>query len=340
MADDYYTQLGVSRTASTDEITSAFHALAYQLHPDTNPGTTKLGTRFQAVVQAYVVLHDPAKRTAYDATLTQPEPSVSPPPHPYWTTPRATAAPPPPEPPHESYTPPAAPTPTFRPFVAQTPPGEGAAAMDLRDLARALRRQSMVYRIYPYARIPISSLGLFTGCIGLVSGSVLADVLGVGCILLAIPAWRMSMDVDVPPPQFYYPTPGAPTPSPFQPRANQTAPDAGRTRLDPHVATRALGRRTVARRIYLLACMSAIALGLFVCGVGLASDSGLAGVAGVPYILVAIREWHLARSLETSPRHRLRQIDLAVINRGLTVLLAPRMLVFLALGAVLAVLMR
>ena len=65
MARDYYDALGVSRTASTDEIQRAYRTLARQHHPDVNhdPGAEE---RFKEVSEAYSVLSDPDTRRRYD----------------------------------------------------------------------------------------------------------------------------------------------------------------------------------------------------------------------------------------------------------------------------------
>lgn len=65
---DFYKELGVSSSASADEINKAYRKLASSLHPDKNPGDAKAEERFKAVSEAKSVLADPAKRKEYDET--------------------------------------------------------------------------------------------------------------------------------------------------------------------------------------------------------------------------------------------------------------------------------
>jgi molecular chaperone DnaJ len=63
---DFYAELGVSSTASAEEIKRAYRKLARKLHPDANPGDTRAEARFKSVSEAYGVLSDAEKRKQYD----------------------------------------------------------------------------------------------------------------------------------------------------------------------------------------------------------------------------------------------------------------------------------
>jgi len=66
MPTDYYETLGVSRSASPEEIVKAYRKLARKYHPDLNPDDQSAKKRFQEVQAAYDTLHDPEKRKKYD----------------------------------------------------------------------------------------------------------------------------------------------------------------------------------------------------------------------------------------------------------------------------------
>ena len=63
---DYYTTLGVDRTAADDDIKKAYRKLAMAYHPDRNGGSKEAEEKFKEITEAYDSLRDPQKRAAYD----------------------------------------------------------------------------------------------------------------------------------------------------------------------------------------------------------------------------------------------------------------------------------
>ncbi|MCL2519377.1 MAG: molecular chaperone DnaJ [Spirochaetaceae bacterium] len=64
---DYYEVLGITKTATEDEIKKAYRKLAIQYHPDKNPGSKEAEDKFKEATEAYEILSTPEKRKAYDA---------------------------------------------------------------------------------------------------------------------------------------------------------------------------------------------------------------------------------------------------------------------------------
>ncbi len=63
---DYYEILAVGKTASAQEIKSAYRKIAVRDHPDKNPGDKEAEERFKEAAEAYAVLSDADKRARYD----------------------------------------------------------------------------------------------------------------------------------------------------------------------------------------------------------------------------------------------------------------------------------
>ncbi len=66
MKRDYYETLGVAKNASEAELKKAFKRLAMKFHPDRNPDNKEAEEKFKEAKEAYDILNDPQKRSAYD----------------------------------------------------------------------------------------------------------------------------------------------------------------------------------------------------------------------------------------------------------------------------------
>lgn len=72
MAYEYYDLLGVSRSASADEIKKAYRKKAMEYHPDRTGGDKEKEAKFKEINEAYQTLSDPQKKSYYDQVGTPP----------------------------------------------------------------------------------------------------------------------------------------------------------------------------------------------------------------------------------------------------------------------------
>ena len=66
MKEDFYDILGVSKSATPDEIKKAYRKKALKYHPDKNPDDKSAEEKFKKAAEAYEVLSDPDKKARYD----------------------------------------------------------------------------------------------------------------------------------------------------------------------------------------------------------------------------------------------------------------------------------
>ena len=88
---DYYKILGVSTSATLDQIKKAFRQLAIEFHPDKNPNNFSIEDKFQRISEAYAILSNSEKRAEYDQSYSASENKAKPPPakHSYQSSPRS-----------------------------------------------------------------------------------------------------------------------------------------------------------------------------------------------------------------------------------------------------------
>jgi molecular chaperone DnaJ len=69
MNENYYEILGIDKNANQEQIKTAFKKLAFEYHPDRNPGNSSAEEKFKKINEAYQVLSDPEKKAQYDMEL-------------------------------------------------------------------------------------------------------------------------------------------------------------------------------------------------------------------------------------------------------------------------------
>ncbi len=77
-ADDLYSVMEISSSATPEDIKVAYRQLAQRYHPDRNPGDDQAEERFKQLQQAYSILSDPSRRKAYDQLRHTMRPDPSP----------------------------------------------------------------------------------------------------------------------------------------------------------------------------------------------------------------------------------------------------------------------
>jgi DnaJ-class molecular chaperone len=151
--ETYYTFLGVSASASGDEIKRAYRRLALKFHPDLNPGTGSEQV-FARAYEAYRCLSDPDARIAYDAHLAELERKAKEPP------------------------PPAEPAPPPEPQSPRRKPRRGADRTVVLRVPRRIRKQRVVLDFERWDVCPRCNGDTDTG------GRPCAHCLGVGQVLV------------------------------------------------------------------------------------------------------------------------------------------------------------
>src|ERR1700690_1407854 len=78
MHKDYYAALGIDRSASEDDIRKAFRQMSLKYHPDRNPGDKIAEDKYKEITEAFSILSDSNKKSAYDFNSQRPSPFGNP----------------------------------------------------------------------------------------------------------------------------------------------------------------------------------------------------------------------------------------------------------------------